>query len=110
MSKINLTDGASVGATFTFLQTQLDAIVTPEIQTQVITVGLSLLIGIVAKLVSKFVASIFSRKKVSKDEILETIRESIRKEMDQKGLPYTEEEIEQLATAAAARLAGKIAK
>lgn len=108
--KFGITDGASVGASFTFLNAQAADIITGDIQGQAITIGISLIIGIIAKLVSQFIGSWFSRKKVTKDDVLETIRDSIKNELDKKGIIYTPEELEKLVTSAATKVSKKIIK
>lgn len=109
MLKPNLSDAVSTGSAFTFLSTSMEAI-PGEFTSQAVAVGLSLIIGIIAKLVSKLFASIFTKKKLTNEEILQTIEDQIRKEFEKKGVPFNEADVERLTVEAASKLSKKLVK
>lgn len=103
----NITDGASVGGSFVYLQAQADNLIGADVKAQIITLGLSLIIGLIAKIASKLIASIFTRKKVTKEDVINDIRETLIKEFEKQNVPMTPEEIEEKVQEAAEKILKK---
>lgn len=109
---MKVSDAAAAGVSYVSLTTMPNVLMSAGIGDQIITqglaIGLSFVFTIASKLISRVVGGKLARKKeLTKEEVLEETKAEVRKFWEEKGAPFTEEQLNAVALEVAQKITSR---